>query len=156
VTFAYWIAAIGRGVADERAPAEIAVVLDGSLTDPTPDDPYARVRCSAGAPLDICSWSEVGVSLQRHDLSWEMQVGDSGIGGQAVHVEILPADVPTFARLFAMEGNDHLGFHAACVSFEPRATSGTLRLSTTDLASGDVHGVLDAELEGGHSVVIEF
>lgn len=153
------VAAFGRDVVDRRAPAEIAVALDPSIGEPSPDG-YERIRCSAGTPLRICAGPFVnGSRPNQFDLSWSHRFTDGGLSGDAVYLEVIPTDDVPIARVFVRDENDLFEDNEprACVEPTLHAVAGTLWLSTFDFSSLEVvHGTLDVAFAGEHTVSIDF
>jgi hypothetical protein len=155
---AFDIAAIGRSVVDARSPAEIEVILDPTVGEPNADGSQ-RIRCSTDNPLDLCSRRFIDENrLARLDLSYAIELGHDGLAGSSVYLEIIFTDAGPIARTFVHEYTDLVGYDAT-MACQPslRLTTGTLHLSTFDFSVlPNVHGILEAEVEGGHWVWITF
>jgi hypothetical protein len=152
------LATIGSGVVDENHPSEIAVTIDPSVPPPT-EVRGTRIRCSSGAPLQICAERELapraGV-MAPIGRTWVVRFATNDLAAEAVRLELLETleSGRLVGRLFVRDDVDSgTGGVPACEPFKPRFVSGTVRV--TELAAG-AHGRLRAEMADGSWVELDF
>ena len=150
------IAAMGWTVIDESAPAEIAVTVDPSIGPPTSD----WADCTPDAPLQICrDRLIIERGARSTDLSLVLRFASQARHAEAVLLEIVPAGGSLQARMFVRDEDDAAppSLPSRCRPFHMESTSGTLRLNTVDLSMPElVHGALEVDLDGGHTMAVEF
>ena len=149
------LAAMGQSLVDKSVPAELAVTVDPLIGPPSSN----VVTCSTATPLQVC---QDGVVLARGawatDSSLVIRLVGRGLLAEALLLELVPAHGAPIARLFVRDEEDSAEpSPTRCLPFKPQFVSGTLRVSTIDISTPEaVHGALEANLEGGHTVAVAF
>jgi hypothetical protein len=122
--------------------------------------------CTPGAPLHICEDADSGRYLHRYvhrsfGASFVVRFETRFLVGQSVYLEVVPVDGALVARLFVRDVTDFAppSPPTRCLPFYSGVSlSGTLRLNTMDVRTAPelVHGVLEVNLAGGHTMAVDF